>query len=215
MKRSIVLSQTLLWVGLPCLLFAGSFEGTVTMKRSSEGKVTQNKTYFKGDKFRSDEPDGDYFVWDIARKEGFHTSASEKTYTVVPWKGLPPEVAKGAFASTTVTKTGKSDKVAGYSCDLYHFKDEDGSSDICVAKGISNPAFYQMIAGGAQRQSASPWMSELAKDGGWALKSVNRDESGKIESTEEATKIEAAKLDDRLFAPPVGYRKLTPEDKMQ
>jgi hypothetical protein len=215
MKRSIVLSQTLLWVGLPCLLFAGSFEGSVTMKESSEGKVTQRKTTFKGNKVRIDEPDGDYFVWDMTKKEGFRTNASEKTYTVGTWKGLPPDLANGAFANTTVTKTGKSDKIAGYACDVYHFKDEDGSGEVCLTKGLSNPAFYQMITGGALGQSVPPWLRDLAKEGGFPLRAVNRDETGQVESTEEAMKIEPGKLDDSLFAPPAGYGKLTQEDKMQ
>ncbi len=115
----------------------------------------------------------------------------------------------------TVTKTGKSDKIAGHACDVHRFKDEDGSGEVCVAKGISNPAFYQMITGGALGQSAPPWLRDVAKDGGYPLRTVNRDESGQIESTEEVTKIEAGKLDDGLFAPPAGFKRSTPEDKMQ
>ncbi len=215
MKWSVVVVQAILCTAMPYVASAGSFEGSVTTKESSEGMVTQHKTYFKGDKVRIDKPNGDYIVWDVAKKEGFHTMASEKSYVVSSWKGLPSEVAKSMMANTTVTRTGKSDKVAGYSCEFYQFKDEDGSGEVCVGKGISNPAFYQMITGGTPGQAAPPWMRDLAKDGGFPLRAVNRDESGQIESTEEVTKIEAAKLDDSLFVPPAGFKKSTPEDKMQ
>lgn len=58
-------------------------------------------------------------------------------------------------------------------------------------------------------------MRDLSKEGGFPLKAVNRDETGQVESTEEATKIETGKLDDGLFAPPASFRKTIREDKMQ
>jgi hypothetical protein len=87
---------SVLRLGLSVQAFAGSFEGVVTMKETSDGETTLKKTYFKDDKMREDHGEGDYTVWDAAKKEGLIVDA------------------KKMFEGTTVTKTGKSDKISGY-----------------------------------------------------------------------------------------------------
>ena len=107
---------------------------------------------------------------------------------------------KSLFADTTVTRTGKSDKVAGYACEVYHIKDQFGSTDKCIGKGITSDAYYQFMRG--VLGEAAPWEADFAKDGGLPLREVEYDKSGRVESTKEVTKIESTKLDDGLFALP-------------
>lgn len=208
MTRFAFLGPILMWVSIPSFVLAGSFEGVVTSKVSSGGEVTQKKTYFKGDKFRMDEDNGDYQVWDMGKNETYNISLSDKTVVRMSMSGM--KVDKSLYADTTVTRTGKSDKVAGYACDVYHIKDKLGASDMCVGKGITSAEYYQWMRG-----LVGEALANLAKDGGLPLREVEYDESGRVVSTEEVTKIEATKLDDSVFAPPPGWKSQDVKQEMQ
>lgn len=198
----------LLWVGYPSLVVAGSFEGVVVMKRSSDGEVSRHKTYFKGEKMRADgERDGDYMVWDSTTQEGFVVESHERSMMILSRNHLKSEDVKKMFEGTAVTKTGKRRKVAGYPCEIYVGKDDDGTSEVCIAKGISNAAFYGLLSSDPAGGGGYPfWIRDIIKDGGFPLREIERDESGKEASREEAIHIKAQRLDDSLFAPPAGYR---------
>jgi hypothetical protein len=204
-----IVLASLVCLGLSLPAFAGSFEGVVVMKGTSDGDPTTQKTYFKGDKMRIDEQDGNYTVWDAAKKEGYKVDAKTRTVMVIPWRDVKPEDAKKMFEGMTVIKTGKSDKVAGYPCEIYLSKeqDENSTTELCVAKGISNSAIYGFIGGDLSGRGSYPaWFRDLVKDGGFPLRMIDRNESGKEESRSEAI-VEAKRLDDALFAAPAGYRK--------
>lgn len=211
MTRSTAVSLILLWLSLPSLVLAGSFEGVVTWKMTSEGKVETAKVYFKGEKMRVDshgmnDSDGSYTVFDGAKKELFVATPEDKTYTVMPWGDIKPEDAKSKdlFGNTTLTRTGKKDKVAGQACEVYLVKDADDSKpdEACIARGISNSAFYLLYAD-------DPLLHDFVKDGGFPLQLVNHDKTGKVVLTLETTKVEATKLSDSVFAPPSGFKKTT------
>lgn len=198
----------LIWLGYPSLVGAGSFEGVVVMKRTLDGEVSTHKTYFKGEKMRADgEGDGDYIVWDSTTHEGFVVESQERSVKILLRNHLKSEDVKKMFEGTTVTKTGKRSKVAGYPCEIYEGKDDDGTSEVCVAKGISNAAFYGLLSSDSAGGGSYPsWVRDIIKDGGFLLRDIERDESGKEASREEAIHLKAQRLDDSLFAPPPGYR---------
>ena len=196
-----------LCLGLSVQVFAGSFEGVVTMKDTSDGETTMKKTYFKSDKMRQDLDDGGYMVWDAAKKEGLIVVAKKRTVIAMPWPDVKSVDAKKMFEGTTVTKTGKSDKVSGYACEIYLSKDQEdnSSSELCVANGIANAAMFGIMGGGITGLGDYPaWFRDLVKDGGFPLRHIDRDESGNVESRGEAT-VEAKRLDESLFAAPAGY----------
>jgi hypothetical protein len=208
MKLTQGVFASVLCLGLSVQAFAGSFEGVVTMKETSDGEATLKKTYFKGDKMREDHSEGgDYMVWDAAKKEGLIVDAKKRAVIVMPWPDVKSVDAKKMFEGTTVTKTGKSDKVSGYTCEIYLSKDQEdnSSSELCVAKGIGNAAMFGIMGGGISGPGGYPaWFRDLVKDGGFPLRHIDRDESGNVESRGEAT-VEAKRLDDSLFAAPAGY----------
>ena len=199
---------SLVWLGYPSFVLAGPFEGMVVMKRTSDGEVSTHKTYFKGEKMRADgERDGDYIVWDSTTNEGFVVESQARSMMVLPGNHLKSEDVKMIFEGATVTKTGRRSKVAGYPCEIYVGKDDDGTSEVCVAKGISNAAFFGLLSGDPVGGGDYPsWVRAIIKDGGFPLRDIERDESGKEASREEAIQVEAQRLDDNLFAPPVGYQ---------
>lgn len=196
-----------LCLGLSVSAWAGSFEGVITMKDLSDGETKLHKTYFKGDRMREDHGEGDYMVWDAAKKVVVVVDAKRRTVLVMPWRDLKAEDGRKMFDRTTVTKTGKMDKVSGYACEIYLSKDQDdnSSTELCIAKGISNAAIYGFIGGGPSGPSGYPgWFRDLVRDGGFPLRSIERDETGKEESRSEAT-VDAKRLDDSLFVAPPGY----------
>ena len=213
-----IVFASLVCLGLCVPAFAGSFEGVVTMKDTSDDGTTRQKTYFKGDKMRVDEREGDYMVWDAAKKEGFMVDSKKRTVVVMPWRDGKPEETEKMFEGMTVTKTGKSDKVAGYPCEIYLSKNQDDNStgEICIAKGISNAAMYGLLLGDPSGRGGYPaWFRDIVKDGGFPLRSIDRDGSGEEESRTEAIKVEAQRLDDSLFAPPPGFKKTDRAELMQ
>ena len=94
----------LMSLGLSVPAFAGSFEGVVTMKETSDGEATLKRTYFKGDKMREDHSDGDYMVWDAAKKEGLIVDAKKRTVIVMPWPDVKSVDAKKMFEGATVKR---------------------------------------------------------------------------------------------------------------
>jgi hypothetical protein len=191
-------------------MLAADFEGVITMKGSSDGESTTYNIYFKAGKMRADDGDTGFSVWDAQRKEGLFVDLQDHTFTVIPWHDLTAQNTKKLFDNLTVTKTGKTAKIAGYGCEIYLSKDKSdgGTSELCVAKGLSNAALYGMITGEVSGRGGYPaWFRELVKDGGFPLLQVDRDKSGTEESRLEATRVETKRLDDSLFVPPAGFTK--------
>lgn len=67
---------SLVWPGSPSFVLAGSFEGVVVMKRTSDGEVSTHKRYFKGER------NGDHIVWDSTTNEGFVVEPQERRMMV-------------------------------------------------------------------------------------------------------------------------------------
>lgn len=200
----------LVFPGIPAGGHAGGFEGVIAVNETSEGAVTTQRFYFKGEKVRLDDGENGFTVWDARHREGFYADPEDKSYTVMSSSERNLPDVKSAFEQLTVTKTGKSEKIAGHACEVYLATDtSDGStSEFCLAKGLSNAALYAMIGGGPAGAGFPAWFHELTKDGGFPLRTVDRDKHGKEESRSEATQIESKRLDESVFAPPVGFRRI-------
>ena len=98
-----------------------------------------------------------------------------------------------------ITRTGKTETIAGYSCEHWLIKDDGVAFDACVAKGLG-PFFGGESPMG--RRATPAWYEEL-KDGLFPLKVMRGDET-----VLEVTGIEKKSLDASLFAPPAGYQKM-------
>lgn len=211
MKTATIAMLVMLWCGQAMPSFAAAFEGVITLKETS-GDETETRTfYFKGEKMRVDDGDAEFSVWDAKKKDGFFVDRDDHTYTTMIWSDLGVADAKSVLDDITVTKTGKNGKIAGYSCEGYVAKDKsDGSmSELCIAKGLSNAALYGVLADEASSRGGYPsWFRDFLKDGGFPLRQIDYDETGKEESRSEVTKIDAKRLDDGLFHPPAGFKKL-------
>jgi len=192
------------------------FEGELTMTMTSESKPPETLTYkVKGQKMRFDMPagqhhgpmggEGGWALFDVASKKITSVSDAKKTAFVIDMND--PMMTHAAAADATkpdVEKTGKTDSVAGYSCDIWKIKMKSGNTgEGCMAKGIAFPAM------GPQ----SAWARELGDY--FPLRFTETDATGKVKSKMEVTKIEKKSLDDSLFVVPAGYQTMSLDQMMK
>jgi hypothetical protein len=127
------------------------------------------------------------------------TSANPSSTTATPW---------------TVTNTGRSETVAGVSCQVYHVSGisqagKPGEGDVCVAQGVGfammDPSYRNMMTMG--RVNTAPefaQVSDLLKGGKGILK-VTEIKDGKSTIMLVATNIDRSSPSSSAFAPPTGY----------
>jgi hypothetical protein len=200
-------------------LGAGPFEGEITMNVTEAGKPPHAITYdVKGSKMRFDAPaeagpaGGGYVIFDGANKKMTSVSDAKKTAFVMDMNGMGgpagmanPAIAQAAQKKPTIDKTGKTDTVAGYSCDIWKVTEDNGDKgELCVAKGITFPMMGRQASG---------WMSSL--DDYFPLRAVMSDPSGKEKNRMEVTKIEKKSFDDSKFEVPAGYQTMNMGDMMK
>ncbi len=107
-----------------------------------------------------------------------------------------------------VTKTGKTDTVAGYTCELWDITDEGSKATMCIAEeGFS---LFHIPLAGAPAQYA--WMSELMDGKHIPLRVVTFDKAGVEEGRVEITKIDKKSEPAASFEVPAGYKIVTLED---
>ncbi len=194
------------------------FEGDITMNVSDHGKPPQTITYeVKGSKMRFDAPTGrpggsGYAIMDTSNKKMITVVDAQKLAMVMNMddvgKGAGPAAAAGAAAAPKIDKTGKTDTVAGYQCDIWNVTAQSGNkSEVCVTKGIT--WFSSM------KDPSKAWMSTLTGEGMFPLRAVTSDPTGKEVSRMEVTKVDKKSIDDSRFEVPAGYKTMDMGDMMK
>jgi hypothetical protein len=193
----------------------GPFEGEITMTNTDPNKPpAKTITYeIKGTKMRFEAPDtagpmsGGYVIFDTTGKKMTAVNDAKKTAMVMDLGALQAFAPGGANPTApkpTIDKTGKTETVAGYSCEDWKVTDPNGErADVCVAKGISFPAMGRHAG----------WMSSL--EDGFPLRAVSYDSTGKEKSRMEVTKIDKKSLDDKMFEVPAGYTTQNMDEMMK
>jgi hypothetical protein len=186
------------------------FEGAITLRAtSSNGRHGEDITFLtKGGKLRIDEPvhggQAGHVIFDTAAKKMLILVDSQKMYMEMdpPSAGAVPAHAGGV--PPKVTDTGKHDTVAGNDCVVWEVTESNGKrAEVCVAKGVG---FFDFMASGPQAGAPRAWADMLKAQGGFPLRMVETDATGKETSRMVATKIEKKTLDASLFEIPAGYR---------
>jgi outer membrane lipoprotein-sorting protein len=202
--------------GLSKLASLVSFEGEIDMSigmavPSTPGVASTIKLEIKGDKMRTETPGlGFVNITDAGKKKTWLLEPTAHTYTEMD---LSSATAATATAPTTkskatVVKTGRSDKVAGYSCDVYEVDDPSGAmshTELCMASGLSMLAMGLTGPFAMFTKGNDAWSDVLSH--GFPLRMIMRDASGAPLMKMEATKIEKKSLPDSEFEVPPGYTK--------
>ncbi len=209
-----------------------TFDGTLTYVMHSEsGKTASLVTATKGQKIRVDVADPANptqqaaFVIDA----GTHTRTillpSQKKYITIPESmvGAMGKMGGGmgmggngaADAGTppkyTFTKTGRTETVAGVSCEVIHGTGtaNDGKTvegDVCVAKGVGfNPGAWAQLGGGQAPGHANMDAIRDAIGPGNGVLKMTSTKDGKQEFDLEVTKIDRSSPSDATFTPPADY----------
>lgn len=119
--------------------------------------------------------------------------------------GLPnaPKTAPGAPATPPkIDKTGKTEVVAGYSCEIWNITSETTKAEACMAEGITWVDLTDL-------GFASPEFTAAAVASGanhFPLRVVAYDAKGAEQTRMEVTKVDKKKLDDARFVVPPDYR---------
>ena len=133
---------------------------------------------------------------------------------------MPKSDTPQATPEFTLKATGKTETIAGISCDDYHLTvaEEGAEADLCLAKGMgyfmgmSVPSRGGMMGRMGNAMSGnmpSGWQqyARALKDGAFLLK-MEMQKNGKTRMTMVATGVQKKLLADDLFVPPSDYREM-------
>ena len=183
----------------------GSFEGVITLETYVRGKANPETVYVKGSRWRANgwEGSGTRDGTVIGDENGRLTLLipSEKVYTRLP----TPSDRRAAAKRVAITRLGKGETVAGYSCEYYSIPLAAGDKprQMCVTTALGSVSFTPDArqGAGAAAFATGGVATDQFPNGFFALKGL--DESGKLGYV--VTKVERRSLSDTLFAPPTGW----------
>ena len=209
-SRLLVLGSVLL---APALFAADAFEGKVSLALTTGKGRTQNINYsMKGSSMRIDMEagKGESFgsIMNMEKHEMLVIMNAQKMYMTMPLQAAEAKIRESVDQHTAnAEKTGKTDTILGYKCEQWLFHDKDRTSEAWVAEGLGT--FMGLGGGGPMGGGRKPsaWEAGLKGHGGFPLRVIERDGSGKEVSRMEATKIEPGPLPASLFEPPAGFQK--------
>jgi hypothetical protein len=206
------------------------FDGTLTYQIHGEnGKTMTLVTASKGSKLRVEMADpsnpmrGGAFVIDGDAHTRMMIMTQQKKYIVMPESmtgamggmgmggtGNSPDAANAPKFS--FTKTGRTETVAGVSCQVIHGTGTNNGktqeADICIAKGVGfNPGTWASLGGQAGGGNGMAAVRDAVGPGNGILKMTST-QDGKPEFDVEVTKIDRTPVGDDAFSPPAGYTQI-------
>jgi hypothetical protein len=200
-----------------------AFEGVIVSRMYSDGKPTDVSTTYKGTSSRIEMKSGPsagqgYQLFDGAKGSMTTVVPSQKMYMVLDIAGMAGPAMDNAAAhadkAPKITATGKTETIAGHTCEHYLIATDDGEMDICAAKSLGFMGFMggnPMARGRGPAPASVPIehraLYESFKDGFQPLK-MERINKGKRELMMEVVAIEKTSVPASTFAIPDGYRKM-------
>ncbi len=197
------------------------FEGVTTYQLHSEKGTTRTMVVTsKGNKVRVDMADptnpskGGSYVMDGDAHTRMMVMNEQKKYIIMP-ESMAGGMGKGADAAEkqkiTFTKTGRTETVAGVTCQVIHGtgtdtngKPEEG--DMCVAKGVGfNPAMWENLGGQAGTPNAGMAAIRNAVGPGNGIVKMSNTKDGQQNFSLEVTNINKSSVPDAAFGPPAGF----------
>jgi hypothetical protein len=193
---------------------AGDFEGVIYLQVGDPEMLVDQAWFVKGNKARQEsEIEGlqTIGIVDGQRKTFINLVPEENKYFESSIEA-PTNRGKDALDEMVSVRTGKTDTVAGYACEIMLSKDRttgQTEAEICLATGFGNTAI--LWAGSSDLSGLSPmpvWLQDLIKQGAFPLRLRGLGETGNEEFRVETVKVERRKLAESLFAVPAGYTKV-------
>ncbi|QJR34012.1 DUF4412 domain-containing protein [Gemmatimonas groenlandica] len=205
---SVPLTVAFFLAVVPDVLLAQPFEGAVTMRMTGKGagSVQQQEIEYlvRNGKVRvsTGGPGGAMALISVPQEQKVYVLlAAQNTYMEMPIAEAASSVAAKTPADAKITRTGRMETVAGYTCEHVTVASASQTVDICMAKGLGG---YVNPLASMQRGSEPAWQKMLTADGGFPLKVTMPDGSVPI----EVIKIEKKKLAIDVFSVPLNYTKM-------
>ena len=148
-----------------------------------------------------------------AKKEAIvvDLNSSGKTLSGFSPPGAPGHPG-GNAPPTKLTKTGKTDTVAGYKCEYWDISSDHKEGTVCM--GDDGPSWLSIPMTGIPTERA--WMLELMDGKHFPLRFIGYGKDGTTEDNRvEITKIDKKSLADTEFQVPAGYRTIDLDKMMQ
>jgi hypothetical protein len=113
-------------------------------------------------------------------------------------------------AAPALKKTGKADKVAGYSCEIWEVTDPASKAELCIA--AENTAWFKFPIAKLPEQYA--WAAGLTDGKHFPLRVTTFDKGGAEAGRIELSRIEKKTLEAKTFEIPAGYQTVDLEAMM-
>ena len=206
---------------------ADAFEGKVTLTITSDKGKSQDMNYtMKGQKMRMDvnaEGHQASTIMDMGKLEMLILMPEQQMYMVMPMKQAVDKAVehaeKSGAMSADISRTGKTEKILGYTAEQILVTDQEKGTvtelwvarDLGTFMGMGGGGGGPMGGMGGRRNSAAAakWEEVLKGGGGFPLRVISRNASGKQVMKMEATKIDPSSQPDALFVPPADYKKFS------
>ena len=181
---------------------AGTFEGVIHVQtREKKGELVyylkghRMRTEFQGGEFKGHTPP--YGIMDWENKTMLSVMPDRRMYMTI---NLKERISPAKRDDYTVTKTGRTQTIAGYRCEEWLVKSKHDESEVWV----SDVGRFAGFSDNWNRSRMSPWEREMANKGYFPFRVVEL-EKGKEQPIMEVVKVEKKGLSDSLFHVPAGY----------
>ena len=219
------------------------FEGVITFQQYNKSDGTHDTMVqtSRGNKVRWDGMGGknNTMIFDGDSHTMIMVNPEEKSYMTVTQADMDQMAAmmkpmadrmkqkKGASDDdfkVDLTKTGRTETVAGTRCDVWHGTTmEEGKKkegEACVAQGVGFALYDVMLNNPMTKQMRGSMQESMAKykqmmSGGKGLLKMTSIDNGKTTVDMVATKIEKKSVSDDAFKPPAGYTGQSMGEMMQ
>ena len=131
------------------------------------------------------------------------------TPLVAPKTPAPEQNGKSDDDLGTLTRTGRTETVAGVTCDVYHgvrtVRGKQEAGDVCFAKGVGFMPGY-LAGAGPMGQGMEARFARIGAPPDAGIMKVTSDVNGKPHVDLEVTKVDKRSLSASDFQPPAGYK---------
>ncbi len=185
-----------------------AFEGEVDMTMSL-APTTGSTTSFemKGGKVRTETKGVPTIVniTDTEAKKHWTINHATHTYVELDLAKPPPSSPLLVKSTSKARNLGRSDTVAGHSCNLWELTNTLSTTELCINPGLSLAALGSNGPFSTFATSDDAWSEVLLH--GFPLRMIMTDASGTQTMRMEVTRIDERSVPDSEFAIPPGYTK--------
>jgi hypothetical protein len=184
----------------------GTFEGVITMTLNADEKPMSATAWVKGDKAKYQMASGGEMSDMIMDGSGrmLMLVPKQKQYMVIDMSGMNAQTDK-VFTAMTYSRTGKSETIAGMSCDYWKtVQAKKVTGESCMTSSLGWVGVDLTGKGTLSKEALAEFRRSFPK-GAFPLKVIDA-ETGKAMLV--VTKVEKKAVPDDTFRPPAGFTEI-------